>query len=75
MSIVIGCKYQGKAFHLDTQAGTYFEVLPSFSLDEERLQGAFLNQKKKEAEARAKAKTKAKAKPAKQIKEMMYDPI
>ena len=67
MAVVIGCKYRGKAFHKDTQAGTYFEVLPSYSLDEERLQGAFLNQKKKKA--------KAKAKPAKQTKEVMYDPI
>ena len=67
MSIVIGCKYRGKAFHKDTQMGTYFEVLPSFSLDEERLQSAFLNQKKKES--------KAKTKPVEQTKEVMYDPI
>lgn len=65
MSIVIGCKYQGKAFHLDTQAGTYFEVLPSFSLDEERLQGAFLNQKKKKTKVK-------KIKETKQTKEVAH---
>lgn len=43
MTIILGCKFTGEPqHHTDTQAGTYWEVLPQLSEDAERLQRSLL---------------------------------
>ena len=58
MPIAIGSKFRGKALFRDTQSGTFFEVLPAFSLDDERLQNSLLGYGKKKKKIQAKNQKK-----------------